>query len=191
MPITSPVERISGPSTESTTWPSTVRNRLNGSTASFTDTGESSGTIEPSCAGSMPSATSERMLRPTMMSDAAFASGIPSAFDTNGTVRRRPRVGLEHVEHALADRELHVEQPHHADALGDRERRVAHPVDHVAAERDRRQRARRVARVDAGLLDVLHDAADVELGAVVERVDVDLDRVVEEPVDQQRASPGR
>jgi hypothetical protein len=33
--------------------------------------------------------------------------------------------------------------------------------------------------VDAGLLDVLHDAAEVELGAVVEGVDVDLDGVVE------------
>ena len=40
--------------------------------------------------------------------------------------------------------------------------------------------------MDAGLLDVLHDSADVELGSVVERVDVDLERVVEEPVDQQR-----
>ncbi len=38
----------------------------------------------------------------------------------------------------------------------------------------------------AGLFDVLHDAADVELGAVVERVDVDLDRVVEEAVDEER-----
>ena len=56
----------------------------------------------------------------------------------------------------------------------------------VAAERDRRQRARRVAGVDAGLLDVLHHAAEVELLAVEERVDVDLDRVVEEPVDQHR-----
>ena len=27
------------------------------------------------------------MLRPTMMSEAALASGMPSAFDTNGTVR--------------------------------------------------------------------------------------------------------
>ena len=42
--------------------------------------------------------------------------------------------------------------------------------------------------MDAGLLEVLHDAADVELVAVVERVDVDLDRVVEEAVDQQRHS---
>ena len=56
----------------------------------------------------------------------------------------------------------------------------------AAPERDRRQRARRVAGVDAGLLDVLHDAAEVELGAVVERVDVDLDGVLEEAVDQHR-----
>ena len=41
--------------------------------------------------------------------------------------------------------------------------------------------------MDAGLLDVLHHAAEVELLAVEERVDVDLDRVVEEPVDQHRA----
>ena len=40
--------------------------------------------------------------------------------------------------------------------------------------------------MDARLLDVLHDAAEVELGPVVERVDIDLDRVVEEPVDQHR-----
>ena len=48
----------------------------------------------------------------------------------------------------------------------------------------RRQDACRVAGVDAGLLDVLHDAADVDVGSVAERVDVDLDRVFEEPVDQ-------
>jgi hypothetical protein len=41
--------------------------------------------------------------------------------------------------------------------------------------------------VDAGLLDVLHDAAQVHLaGAVAQRVDVDLDGVVEEAVDQHR-----
>ena len=68
------------------------------------------------------------------------------------------------------------------DGLG----RRADPVDLAVAQRDRRQRARRVAGVDAGLLDVLHDAAEVELVAVEERVDVDLDRVVEEPVDQHR-----
>ena len=58
--------------------------------------------------------------------------------------------------------------------------------DVAAAQRDRRQHARRVAGVDAGLLDVLHHAAEVDLGAVAQRVDVDLDRVVQEPVDQNR-----
>jgi len=38
--------------------------------------------------------------------------------------------------------------------------------------------------VDAGLLDVLHDPADVHLGAVAQRIGVDLDGVLEEPVDQ-------
>ena len=58
--------------------------------------------------------------------------------------------------------------------------------DVAAAQRDRRQHARRVAGVDAGLLDVLHHAAEVDLGAVAERVDVDLDGVVQEPVHQHR-----
>ena len=43
--------------------------------------------------------------------------------------------------------------------------------------------------MDAGLLDVLHHAAQVQLLAVVQRIDIDLDRVVEEPVDQYRV-PG-
>lgn len=40
--------------------------------------------------------------------------------------------------------------------------------------------------MDAGLLDVLHDPAEVHLAAVVERVDVDLDGVVEKAVDEDR-----
>ena len=54
-------------------------------------------------------------------------------------------------------------------------------------EGDRRQRAGGVAGVDAGLLDVLHHPAEEELLAVEQGVDVDLDRVVEEPVDEHRA----
>jgi hypothetical protein len=44
--------------------------------------------------------------------------------------------------------------------------------------------------VDTGLLDVFHHAAEVHLGAVVEGVHVDLDGVVEEPVDQHRMFRG-
>ena len=40
--------------------------------------------------------------------------------------------------------------------------------------------------MDPGLLDVLHHAADEHLAAVAQRVDVDLDGVVEEPVDEHR-----
>ena len=36
----------------------------------------------------------------------------------------------------------------------------------------------------AGLLDVLHDRGDEYVGSVAERVDVELDRVLHEPVEQ-------
>ena len=60
------------------------------------------------------------------------------------------------------------------------------PVEHLVAEAHRRQHAGGVAGVDAGLLDVLHDAGERAVAAVAERVDVDLDRVLEEAVEQQR-----
>ena len=43
--------------------------------------------------------------------------------------------------------------------------------------------------MDAGLLDVLHDAGDERVLAVGEAVDVDLDRVGQIAVDQQRVLP--
>ena len=48
----------------------------------------------------------------------------------------------------------------------------------------RRQHARRVAGVDPSLLDVLHHAADDDALAIGHAVDVDLDRVLQELVDQ-------
>ena len=57
----------------------------------------------------------------------------------------------------------------------------------LLAQAVRRQRATRVARMHAGLLDVLHDAADVDVLAVAERVDVDFDRQVEEAIEQHGA----
>ena len=190
MPITSPVERISGPSTESTMRPSLVLNRLNGSTASFTD-----------------DRRIHRHHRAVLLRQHAGLDQVADAgahHDQRRGLRQRDaerlgherhgargaRVGFEHVEHAGADGELHVEQTAHPDALRDRQGRCAHPVDHVAAQSHRRQRAGGVAGVDAGLLDVLHDAADVQFGAVVERVDVDFHGVVDEPVDQERRVRG-
>ena len=59
-------------------------------------------------------------------------------------------------------------------------------VEHLGAERVRRQHAGAVAGVDPGLLDVLHDPADPDVLAVAQRVDVDLDRVLQEAVEEDR-----
>ena len=72
--MTSPVERISGPSTASE--PS---KRSNGSTASLTLTWSSGA----SSAGSSRSAS----FSPSISRQAILASGTPIALETNGTVR--------------------------------------------------------------------------------------------------------
>ncbi len=78
MPITSPVERISGPSAGSTSG-----KRENGSTASFT------ATVSPfSTDGrSRPSARSSASVAPSITRVATLASGTPVALATNGIVR--------------------------------------------------------------------------------------------------------
>ena len=43
--------------------------------------------------------------------------------------------------------------------------------------------------MDAGFLDVLHDAGDVDAFAVADAVDVDFDRVLQVSVDQDGLSP--
>ena len=73
IPITSPVDRISGPRIVST-----PGNFANGKTLSFTET----------CRGTAMSSTpSSSSVLPTMTLAAIFASGRPVAFETNGTVR--------------------------------------------------------------------------------------------------------
>ncbi len=87
-PITSPVDFISGPSTVSTCWPSAVRNRLNGITASLTAIGWSGGSAPPSpVAGSSPAARRSAIDSPSITRAAALASGVAVALETNGTVR--------------------------------------------------------------------------------------------------------
>ena len=72
MPMTSPVERISGPRMVST--PS---NFTNGNTTSLTETWRGSISVMPSSASVLPAITFA----------AIFASGLPIALLTNGTVR--------------------------------------------------------------------------------------------------------
>ena len=73
-----------------------------------------------------------------------------------------------------------------ADALRDRQGRVTDPRDLFGGEGHRRQCARRVTGVDPGLLDMFHDPGEVELLAVEDGIDIDLDRVVKESVDEHR-----
>ncbi len=73
IPITSPVDRISGPSTMST-----PGNFANGNTASFTETYRGTGSAVIPCSSSV---------RPTITRAAACARFSPVAFETNGTVR--------------------------------------------------------------------------------------------------------
>ena len=151
IPITSPVERISGPSSESA-----PAKRSNGSTASLTHTWplrRSRGQVEVG--------------DPLAEHDPAGELGDRQP-DRLGDERHRPRrarVGLDHVQPIVAvDRELDVEQPDDARAPW----RCPSVCSRICAsislaERVRRQHAGRVARVDPGLLDVLHDPGDPDV----------------------------
>ena len=109
---------------------------------------------------------------------------MPVALLANGTVREARGFASSTKTSPSDDRELDVEEPD--DAEGRREA-TDDSLDlgrGRGVERRRRQHAGRVAGVDAGLLDVLHDRRHVGVVPVAERVDVDLDRALEEAVDQ-------
>ena len=100
-----------------------------------------------------------------------------------GNGARRARVHLEHVDVSAGDRELDVQQPDDPECGPE----AADELADLRRVRRRRQHARGVARVDPRLLDVLHHGRDVRIGAVAEGVDVELDRALEEAVDEDDA----
>ena len=171
IPITSPVERISGP-----------KHRI--------DAGE---------AGERE----HRFLDPDMIElvereierGERFAGHHPACdlgdrlADHLGDERHRARgarIDLEHVNHAILQRVLDVHQP--ADVERERQllRLLLEPRHRLGAQRARRQRAGAVARMNARLLDVLHDPRHDDCLAVAESVDVDLDRVRQISIEQKR-----
>ncbi len=81
-------------------------------------------------------------------------------------------------------------QPDHAEPLGKGARVLAHLLHLLFGDEVRRQHAGRIAGVDAGVLDVLHDAADDAACAVRDGVHVGLEGVLEEAVDEHRVSGG-
>ena len=64
---------------------------------------------------------------------------------------------------------------------------MAHLVDDVCAQGHRREGAGGISRVDTGLLDMFHHSTDIQLLSVVQRVHIDFDGVVQEPIDKQRS----
>ena len=83
-------------------------------------------------------------------------------------------------------RELDVHQPLDVERRGQLAGLPLDLLDDLGWQGVRRDDARRVAGVNAGLLDVLHDAADDGSRAVAEAIDIDLDGGLEELVDQDR-----
>ena len=171
--MTSPVDFISGPRIVST-----PGNRTNGNTGVLTKTPATSrSAVSPSCARVVPIITPRRDL------GERHAGRLRQ-------VRHRARgarVHLEHVDGVVLDRELRVHQADDLQRPGDAPRVVADQRDVPLDDLVRRDDAGAVAGVDAGLLDVLHDAADDDgAGRVGDRVDVELDGVLEELVDQDR-----
>ena len=106
--------------------------------------------------------------------------------ERNGS--RRARVRLEHVQLALVQRELQVEQAAGTEAA--RECRRQCPISASRAEpTDGAGRTQAESPgVDAGALDVLDDRRDPAVLAVAEDVDVELERAFEEAVDERRAA---
>jgi hypothetical protein len=99
---------------------------------------------------------------------------------------RGARIDFQHVDLAVLDGILGVHQPDHVEPQGQRPGLALDLGDDVGRQGMGRQGAGRVARMDPGLLDVLHDAGDDHVGTVAQRIDVDLDCVGEVAVDQHR-----
>ena len=169
--ITSPVERISGPRTGSL-----PGKRAKGSTAALT----------LHCRGGPLRRQPElRDRRPEREAARRLDELDSGRLAHEGDRPRRARIRLEHVDLSVArDRELDVEEPDGAERAPEDPDDVRDLLGLREREARRGQHARRVAGVDARLLDVLHDRGDVRVDAVAERVDVHLDRVLDEAVDE-------
>ena len=84
-------------------------------------------------------------------------------------------VDLQHVDIGVLDGELDVQQAAHTDGQRQAGGIVTQRGYGLPRKRERRDAAGRVTAVDAGLLEMLQQAADIDLAAVTERVDINLD----------------
>ena len=109
--------------------------------------------------------------------------------DRLGDERHRPagaRIDLDQVNLAVLDRELDVHQPADLEPVREQFGLALDLGDDRGRQAVRRDRAGAVARMDAGFLDMLQHAGNDDLPAVADRIDIDLDRVAQILVDQNR-----
>src|SRR5271157_376204 len=99
---------------------------------------------------------------------------------------RGPRVDLDHENFVALNGVLDVHKADDLQGARKAEGVVANRGQHLWREVNRRQHARGIAGVDAGLFDVLHDTADDDVLAVGESIDIDFGRRLEEMVDEYR-----
>ena len=168
--MTSPVERISGPRVAA------PGKRSAGNTASFAHAREGVARSGSPRAAS-PSPSSSRT---------ACSTSDARRLGDEGHGARRPRVRLEHVEPVVVHGELEVDQAARAETGREPGSDLADLLLERLAHGWARQHARRVARVDSNGLDVLEHGCDPGRAAVTERVDVELERALEVPVDEAR-----
>ena len=174
--ITSPVERISGPSTGSA-----PGKRAKGSTAAFTLISCGRGGFSARSASVSPAARRQ----------AASTRLMPIALLANGTVRDARGFASSTYTVWSATASCTFSRPTTPSAGPRRLTTCSTSSAFGQGERLRGEHAGGVAGVDARFLHVLHDRCDEHLLAVAESVDVDLDRVLDEPVDQHRPAHGR
>ena len=103
---------------------------------------------------------------------------------------RGTRVHLNQVDLTVFDCELDVHQADHVQTLGQGHALTFYFGDQIIRQRVGRQRTGTVARVDAGLFDVLHDARDMDVIAVTQGVNVKLGRAGQIAVEQNGAIAG-
>lgn len=116
-----------------------------------------------------------------------MASGTPLALEMKGTVRD-PRVGLQDVHVVALDRELDVDQTAHVQGSGQLLGSGGDLLAGFFGEGGRWSDTGGIPRMHSGLLDMLHDPAQQELGSVEDGVHVHLHSPLQEPVDEDRGT---
>ncbi len=104
-----------------------------------------------------------------------------------GYQRHRPGstgIGLQHIDHIVADGILHIHQAHHMQLLSYLAGVLLNGLQMLAGDAHWRNDASRIAGMNARLLDMLHHCGHKGLFAVGEGICLRLQSILEESVDE-------